>query len=81
MHPGFGGRKCDQCEENYWGDPQVECFPCDCNPIGSMSFQCDHATGKCACLEGEEIIIGFTDESNIAYFYIAFYFTVSFTAP
>jgi hypothetical protein len=50
---GFGGRKCDQCEENYWGDPRVECYDCNCNPQGSQSFQCDHITGKCICLEGK----------------------------
>ena len=49
---GFGGRKCDQCEENYWGDPREQCFPCDCNPQGSQSFQCDWKTGACVCLEG-----------------------------
>ena len=49
---GFGGRQCDQCEENYWGDPREQCYPCDCNPQGSQSFQCDWKTGKCVCLEG-----------------------------
>lgn len=23
--PGFGGRACDQCEANFYGDPNVEC--------------------------------------------------------
>lgn len=23
--PGFGGRACDQCETNFWGDPNVKC--------------------------------------------------------
>lgn len=22
---GFGGRACDQCEANFWGDPNIEC--------------------------------------------------------
>ena len=52
--PGFGGRRCDQCEENHYGDPTVECFPCDCNPAGSTSYQCNPQTGKCDCLEGEQ---------------------------
>ena len=50
---GFGGRKCDQCQENYYGDPQVECFPCNCNPRVSESLQCDRVTGKCICREGK----------------------------
>lgn len=24
--PGYGGRRCDECEENYFGNPQVHCI-------------------------------------------------------
>ena len=53
--PGFGGRQCNQCEENYWGDPNVECIPCNCNPSGvdPLNTGCDPDTGKCYCLEGK----------------------------
>ena len=50
---GFGGRACDQCKENHYGDPRTgDCKACNCNPEGSKSFQCDHETGKCICLDG-----------------------------
>ena len=54
--PGFGGRKCDQCEENFWGNPKIECIPCNCNTLGvdPDRTQCDHSTGECFCLEGNE---------------------------
>ena len=54
---GFGGRQCDQCEENFWGDPRVECIPCNCNPMGvnPEATQCDHQTGVCHCLEGDAV--------------------------
>ena len=52
---GFGGRQCDKCEANHWGNPRVldGCSPCSCNPEGSKSFQCDSETGKCICREGK----------------------------
>ena len=83
--PGFGGRRCDQCEENYWGDPQVECYPCNCNPQGSKSYQCDHKTGKCVCLEGEKVF-----QSHIKshfhlfhkkYIYLRDFFSALFHSP
>ena len=50
--PGFGGRRCDQCTDNHWGNPRSQCFPCDCNPYGSEGMQCDRDTGRCPCKEG-----------------------------
>ena len=52
--PGFGGRRCDQCEANFWGDPRVSCKPCNCNPDGVNpdATQCNPTTGQCQCLEG-----------------------------
>ena len=53
--PGFGGRKCDQCETNFWGNPREgTCLPCNCNADGSKTFQCNETTGKCNCLEGKK---------------------------
>ncbi|KZS01568.1 Laminin subunit beta-1, partial [Daphnia magna] len=39
---GFGGRKCDQCRTNYWGNPSDNsCRPCNCDPQGSSTQQVD----------------------------------------
>ncbi|MBN3300897.1 LAMB1 protein, partial [Amia calva] len=50
--PGFGGRTCGDCKELYWGNPDVECKACDCEPDGIQTFQCNSATGHCVCREG-----------------------------
>uniref|UniRef100_A0A4W6G3G9 Laminin, beta 1b n=1 Tax=Lates calcarifer TaxID=8187 RepID=A0A4W6G3G9_LATCA len=45
--PGFGGRTCRECRELFWGNPEVKCHACDCDPRGfpGVSGQrCD----KCA---------------------------------
>ncbi|XP_058795433.1 laminin subunit beta-1 isoform X2 [Phymastichus coffea] len=50
--PGFGGRRCNECQANYYGNPNVQCHPCECDEIGSASLQCDRNTGACVCHEG-----------------------------
>ena len=57
FRPEFGGRRCDQCQENFWGDPRSECKPCNCNELGvdPDRTQCDHHTGECFCLEGTRL--------------------------
>ena len=51
--PGVCTRACDECMELHYGDPKIgDCKPCNCNELGSESFQCDFRTGKCKCLEG-----------------------------
>lgn len=50
--PGHGGRRCNECIANHWGDPRVECFPCQCSMSGSASAQCDRTNGSCICLPG-----------------------------
>lgn len=50
--PGFGGRRCNECQSNFWGNPNVECYPCECDVIGSSSQQCDRETGVCVCHKG-----------------------------
>ncbi|XP_069950644.1 laminin subunit beta-1 isoform X10 [Cherax quadricarinatus] len=50
--PGFGGRQCNQCQSNFYGNPRIECLACNCNFEGSETLQCDHDTGRCKCLEG-----------------------------
>nr|XP_012215232.1 PREDICTED: laminin subunit beta-1 [Linepithema humile] len=49
---GFGGRRCNECQTNFWGNPNVECYPCECDVIGSASQQCDRETGVCVCHKG-----------------------------
>lgn len=44
------GWKCELCKKDHWGNPAAgDCRPCDCDPIGSNSTQCDMATGQCFC--------------------------------
>ncbi|XP_076805272.1 laminin subunit alpha-1-like isoform X3 [Clavelina lepadiformis] len=45
------GDHCERCQAAYYGDPIVRknCSPCDCNPAGSLSRQCDAETGQCPC--------------------------------
>lgn len=44
---GRGGKNCDQCQTYFWGDPkQDKCESCDCNPQGSMAYQCNYTTGN-----------------------------------
>ncbi|NXL99857.1 LAMB4 protein, partial [Tyrannus savana] len=50
--PGYSGRGCDECEENYFGNPRLHCISCECNPEGTRQPQCDKATGACNCRAG-----------------------------
>ncbi|NXA08670.1 LAMB4 protein, partial [Sapayoa aenigma] len=50
--PGYNGRRCDECEENYFGNPQMHCISCECNPEGTQQPKCDKATGVCNCRAG-----------------------------
>ncbi|CAH2013089.1 unnamed protein product, partial [Acanthoscelides obtectus] len=46
------GWKCEKCKPEHYGDPtQSNCKPCECDPIGSASKQCDNITGQCECKE------------------------------
>lgn len=49
---GRGGRDCSECEANFWGDPNRQCKPCNCNQDGSETLQCDRRTGQCQCVKG-----------------------------
>ncbi|KAF5294829.1 hypothetical protein FQA39_LY00313 [Lamprigera yunnana] len=49
---GYSGTRCDECADNYFGNPQVRggsCKPCDCSKkINTLDHgNCDPHTGKC----------------------------------
>ena len=53
--PNIIGDKCDMCLSGYYlPDPNGlnGCQPCNCNPGGSLSSQCDLITGQCVCRNG-----------------------------
>ncbi|GFU33502.1 laminin subunit alpha-1 [Nephila pilipes] len=53
--PGYTGRHCEKCDIGFYGDLSHEggkCEPCNCNPYGSKSRNCDPRTGECECNEG-----------------------------
>lgn len=40
--PNVVGLSCDRCKENHWKIASGEgCEPCDCDPVGSYSEQCN----------------------------------------
>lgn len=46
------GPNCERCLDNYYRDGNANrCLPCSCNPVGSLSTQCDN-TGRCSCKPG-----------------------------
>ncbi|VDP69248.1 unnamed protein product [Echinostoma caproni] len=49
--PGVGGKRCDRCEDNYYGFSAGGCIPCHCNEAGSYENRalCDPMTGHCQC--------------------------------
>ncbi|XP_063823470.1 laminin subunit beta-1-like [Ostrinia nubilalis] len=47
------GVNCDQCTDNHWRIAVgTGCDPCECDPIGSLSPQCNPYIGKCDCKPG-----------------------------
>ncbi|KAG9483073.1 hypothetical protein GDO78_009165 [Eleutherodactylus coqui] len=46
------GPNCERCRENYYRQNDAEpCLACNCNPVGSLSTQCDNY-GRCSCKPG-----------------------------
>ncbi|XP_017882648.2 laminin subunit alpha-1 [Ceratina calcarata] len=44
------GWKCDKCKPAHYGNPlEQNCLPCDCDPVGSNSIECDTKSGQCPC--------------------------------
>ncbi|POI32558.1 hypothetical protein CIB84_003690 [Bambusicola thoracicus] len=47
------GPRCAQCQPGYFGNAlQRSCRPCECEPLGAESPQCDRASGQCQCRPG-----------------------------
>ncbi|XP_078043463.1 terribly reduced optic lobes isoform X5 [Augochlora pura] len=51
--PGYVGRRCEQCDQGYQGNPLIprdKCIPVQqCDPDGSHSPHADPQTGQCRC--------------------------------
>ncbi|XP_033885276.3 laminin subunit gamma-1-like [Acipenser ruthenus] len=46
------GPNCERCRDNYYRlGADGRCLPCICNPVGSLSTQCDNY-GRCSCKPG-----------------------------
>ncbi|XP_028177669.1 laminin subunit gamma-1 isoform X2 [Ostrinia furnacalis] len=45
------GPNCERCKENFYQGYGDICLPCNCNPTGSRSLQCN-AEGRCQCKPG-----------------------------
>ena len=45
--PGFGGRTCSECQELFWGDPNVECRG---EAAGILGWRWIRAEGADRCL-------------------------------
>ncbi|KAJ8669684.1 hypothetical protein QAD02_000943, partial [Eretmocerus hayati] len=44
------GWKCEKCKDGHYGDPkELNCLPCNCDPLGSTSSDCDPEKGQCQC--------------------------------
>ncbi|XP_052001042.1 usherin [Xyrauchen texanus] len=50
-HPSLTGRRCDQCQDLFFGfNPSVgRCEPCGCDPVGGFNGSCHPQTGQCLC--------------------------------
>ncbi|XP_056624652.1 usherin [Triplophysa dalaica] len=50
-HPSVTGRRCDQCQDLFFGfNPGVgRCEPCGCDPVGGFNGSCHPQTGQCLC--------------------------------
>ncbi|XP_023243676.1 laminin subunit gamma-1-like isoform X1 [Centruroides sculpturatus] len=47
------GPHCENCKPNHFRRRDGRCAPCNCDPLGSYSLQCDNE-GKCQCKPGVE---------------------------
>lgn len=66
------GWKCERCKPEHYGNAStLNCKACECDPIGSISKQCDNVTGQCLC---KERFIGRTcNQCEVSKFFCFFY--------
>ncbi|KAK7496947.1 hypothetical protein BaRGS_00011927, partial [Batillaria attramentaria] len=51
--PNTIGRQCELCAVYHYGLDQITgCQPCSCDPLGSVSLQCNVTSGACLCKSG-----------------------------
>ncbi|XP_033099240.1 laminin subunit alpha-like [Anneissia japonica] len=56
--PGYQGTTCGECEDDYYGSPEVvggDCQPCFCHgntDPNTVGRRCDRLTGECFCADG-----------------------------
>ncbi|KAK7153113.1 hypothetical protein R3I93_011118 [Phoxinus phoxinus] len=50
-HPSLTGRRCDQCQDLFFGfNPSAgRCEACGCDPVGGFNGTCHPQTGQCLC--------------------------------
>ncbi|XP_043569548.1 laminin subunit beta-4 [Chiloscyllium plagiosum] len=49
---GYSGKTCSECQDNYYGNPRIQCISCNCSLEGTERPACDKTTGACKCREG-----------------------------
>ncbi|KAK9497974.1 hypothetical protein O3M35_003866 [Rhynocoris fuscipes] len=51
--PNVKGVRCDSCVAGHWAIARgMGCIPCECDPVGSLSTDCNEFTGECECKDG-----------------------------
>lgn len=70
------GWKCERCKPEHYGNAStLNCKACECDPIGSISKQCDNVTGQCLC---KERFIGRTcNQCEVSKFFCFFFIKVA----
>ena len=61
--PGFEGRRCYFCQEGFYGDPSVQCLPCNCDP--SRFTHCNSQTGQCELKNNSDLVVDWDEMKSI----------------
>lgn len=69
--PNVIGLSCDECKLNHWKIASGEgCEPCNCDPVGSLSEQCNQVYRKiyyrnCSMISIKIVVFSLTDNVNV----------------